>query len=456
MTLTLLPTDILLWVLFFLGALFTGFILSKPYLRTPWKKVFYRPIYLASSLVLVVFFSIALLDSIHFTISEEGKADRTNVSVLDLVLKPAQSGSESSYSAPFATHLFVKEVMEVDGELVRDYPRLKHAGVHLDSMDERGPEIKRIVWTSLIQSLIFTLVICIMIGFVVTMTAKISFETYFAQVLTNRASFPWKTLFVSIWAFLWLAIMVDTFMPLYHILGTSKIGEDVFYQAMKSIRTGVVIGTITTLFMLPFAIILGMMAGFYRGWVDDVIQYLYTTLSSIPGVLLIAAAVLTLQAFIGTHESWFETQAQRSDARLLALCVILGVTSWTGLCRLLRAETLKLRNIEYVQAATVLGVSKIKTLFMHLLPNVLHIILIAIALDFSGLVLAEAVLSYVGVGVDPASYSWGTMINSARLEMARAPIVWWSLAGAFVFMFVLVLSANLFADAVRDAFDPRV
>jgi peptide/nickel transport system permease protein len=91
----------------------------------------------------------------------------------------------------------------------------------------------------------------------------------------------------------------------------------------------------------------------------------------------------------------------------------------------------------------------------HILPNVMHIVLIALVMDFSGLVLAEAVLSYVGVGVDPSMKSFGTMINSARLEMARDPMVWWSLASAFVFMFLMVLSANLFADAVRDAFDPR-
>ena len=92
----------------------------------------------------------------------------------------------------------------------------------------------------------------------------------------------------------------------------------------------------------------------------------------------------------------------------------------------------------------------------HILPNVMHIVLISVVMEFSGLVLAEAVLSYVGVGVDPSMNSFGTMINNARLEMAREPMVWWSLAAAFVFMVTLVLAANLFADAVRDAFDPRV
>jgi peptide/nickel transport system permease protein len=112
--------------------------------------------------------------------------------------------------------------------------------------------------------------------------------------------------------------------------------------------------------------------------------------------------------------------------------------------------------MEYIQAAQAFGVSGWRIMSRHLLPNVMHIVLISVVMDFSGLVLAEAVLSYVGVGVDPSMISFGTMINNARLEMAREPMVWWSLAAAFSFMLVLVLSANLFADAVRDAFDPRL
>ena len=241
----------------------------------------------------------------------------------------------------------------------------------------------------------------------------------------------------------------------YHVFGTDKVGEDVFYQAIKSIRTGLVLGTLTTLIMLPMAIIFGILAGFFRGWIDDLIQYIYTTLNSIPSVLLIAASILMVQVYMVNHEQDFTSVIVRADVRLLFLCLILGVTNWTGLCRLLRAETLKLRELEYVQAAQALGVKQGMILFRHILPNVMHIILISVVLDFSALVLAEAVLSYINIGVDPTTYSWGNMINGARLEMAREPIVWWSLSAAFVFMFTLVLAANLFADTVHEAFDPR-
>jgi peptide/nickel transport system permease protein len=198
------------------------------------------------------------------------------------------------------------------------------------------------------------------------------------------------------------------------------------------------------------------MAGYFKGLVDDAIQYLYTTLSSIPSVLLIAAAVLMMQVYIEIHADRFETTIQRADFRLFWLCFILGVASWTGLCRLIRGEALKLRELDYIQAAKAFGVSDFRIIARHIVPNVMHIVLITAVLNFSGLVLAEAVLAYIGVGVDPTMMSFGGMINAARLEMAREPIVWWSLATAFCFMLLMVLSANLFADAVRDAFDPRI
>jgi peptide/nickel transport system permease protein len=162
-----------------------------------------------------------------------------------------------------------------------------------------------------------------------------------------------------------------------------------------------------------------------------------------------------VQVQIEAHPELFDTAAARADMRLLALCGILGLTGWTGLARLLRAETLKLRELEFVQAARAFGVSRMRILARHLLPNVMHLVLITVVIDFSGLVLAEAVLSYVGVGVDPAMISFGNMINGARLELAREPVVWWQLVAAFLFMFVLVLAANLFADQVRDALDPK-
>jgi len=196
-------------------------------------------------------------------------------------------------------------------------------------------------------------------------------------------------------------------------------------------------------------------SGYFGGWVDDVVQYLYTTISAIPGVLLIAAMILSLQIHMAAHPDAFGSMLEQADIRLLFLCAILGLTSWTGLCRMLRGETLKLREMEFVLSARALGSSSMRIIFKHIFPNIMHLVLITVVLDFSVLILSEAVLSYIGVGVDPHTMSWGTMINSARLELAREPVVWWPLLSAFVSMLGLVLAVNLFAEAVRDAFDPR-
>jgi peptide/nickel transport system permease protein len=248
--------------------------------------------------------------------------------------------------------------------------------------------------------------------------------------------------------------------PRTHLLGTDKVGSDVLFSALKGIRTGVVIGTGTTIIIIPFAIFFGVLAGFYGGRIDDIIQYIYTTLASIPGVLLIVAFMLIFgtegyQGGLVTDKDLFLGFLVPND-RLFWLCVILGITSWTDLCRIIRGETLKLRELEYVQAARAFGVAKMRIIYRHIVPNVMHLVLITFVLQFSGLVLAEAVLSYIGIGVGPEMGSWGNMINTARLELSREPVVWWSLVGAFVFMVGLVLPANIFGDAVRDALDPRL
>jgi peptide/nickel transport system permease protein len=175
----------------------------------------------------------------------------------------------------------------------------------------------------------------------------------------------------------------------------------------------------------------------------------------VPNVLLIAACVLMVQVFLDKNPELFETGAERADLKLFLLCAVLGLTGWASLCRLLRAETLKLRELDYVQAAHAFGISHSRIMARHIFPNVAHLMLIITVLDFSSLILYEAVLSYVGVGVDPSMNSFGGMINLARNEMSRDPVVWWSFASAFGFMVTLVLAANLFADGVRDAFDPR-
>jgi peptide/nickel transport system permease protein len=282
-----------------------------------------------------------------------------------------------------------------------------------------------------------------------------AFGVTFAKVRRGQTPVPWMA---ACWTVLGLSMVTGVLVSLmghYHVFGTDVTGNDVMYQTLKSIRTAFVIGTLATLATLPLAVVLGIMAGYFKGWVDEVIQYLYTVLSSIPNILLIAACVLMVQVFLDKHPELFETGVERADLKLFLLCAVLGLTGWAGLCRLLRGETLKLRELEFVQAANAFGVSHGRIMVRHIFPNVAHLMLIVTVLEFSALILYEAVLSYVGVGVDPSMNSFGGMINFARNEMSRDPVIWWPFAAAFIFMVALVLAANLFADGVRDAFDPR-
>jgi len=455
-------TDILIYLLLVSVIVFAFYTLRHEHLRVPWRQVSRRPMAMASLVILLAYVAVGLMDSVHYRplleTQKQGERVYSNevLSLLDKMTTPLRTRLEKTYSAPFAMQAYTKETMEYpDGRHAREYPRLLYGGAHLQDPDTRAADITRRVGLATLAGLaLWTLLVA---GFLVLWRERMeSWMEAVRRLVRGEGQIPWRTIWVTAGILIVLTTNVANLSQVYHILGTDQVGQDVFYKSLKSIRTGLMIGTLTTLVMLPFAAVFGIMAGYFRGWVDDVIQYTYTTLSSIPGVLLIAAAILSLQVYVGTHPDSFHSATERADIRLLFLCLILGVTSWTSLCRLLRGETLKLREMDYLQAARALGSSHVSVMARHILPNVMHIILIAVVLDFSGLVLAEAVLSYVGVGVDPTMDSWGNMINSARLEMAREPVVWWSLASAFVFMFGLVLSANLFSDAVRDAFDPRL
>ena len=455
-------TDLLIYLLLVSVIVFAFYTARHEHLRVPWRQVARRPMAMASLAVLSVYVVVGLMDSVHYRplleTQKQGARVYSNevLSLLDKMTTPLRTRLEKTYSAPFAVQAYTKETVEYpDGRHAREYPRLLYGGAHLQDPGARAADIARRVGLATLAGL--ALWILLVAGFLMLWRERLeSWREAARRLVRGAGQVPWRTIWLTAGILIVLFANAAGLAQVYHILGTDQVGQDVLYKSLKSIRTGLVIGTLTTLVMLPFAVVFGIMAGYFRGWVDDVIQYTYTTLSSIPGVLLIAAAILSLQVYVSNHPDSFHSATERADIRLLCLCLILGVTSWTSLCRLLRGETLKLREVDYIQAARALGSSHVSIMARHVLPNVMHIILITVVLDFSGLVLAEAVLSYVGVGVDPTMDSWGNMINSARLEMARAPIVWWSLAAAFVFMFGLVLSANLFSDAVRDAFDPRL
>jgi peptide/nickel transport system permease protein len=222
-----------------------------------------------------------------------------------------------------------------------------------------------------------------------------------------------------------------------HLLGTDALGRDTLVQTLRATRTALLIGGLTSAIYIPIGVFLGITAGYYRRWVDDVIQYLYSTIASVPEILMLVAILMVLGKGLGT------------------MAIALGITGWVGLTRLIRGETLRQVERPYISAAKAMGQSDFKILVRHLLPNVMHLVVIKFVLGFSGLVLAESVLSYLGVGSPVGTPSWGGMIDASRAELSREPLVWWNLTSAAVALFLLVLSLNLFGDSLRRAFDPR-
>ncbi len=464
--LVFLATDIVLYVLLLAMALYVRHALRTPTLRQTWRIVVRDASAMSAAVILAIFLLVAVLDSMHFRpllppapdaspTAEAAYSTRT-LSVLDQVLKGRRESNEKTYSVPLGTHQFSKETMLVDGKNVRDYPRLKFGGAHLqDPQAQWAGDIASRSLAGLGAGVLAAVALWLLVAALRTRSVGAAASTALRAMWQGHTDIPWRAILLTASVLVMLGAWVAALWAYYHVFGTDQTGNDVLYQGIKSIRTAVVIGSLATLATLPLAIMLGILAGYFKGRVDDAIQYLYTVLSSIPSVLLIAAFVLMIQVFVDKNPTLFETGLERADIRLFLLSVILGLTGWASLARLLRAETLKLSELEYVQAARAFGVSHIGIMRRHVLPNVMHVVLIVAVLDFSGLVLLEAVLSYVGVGVDPTTNSFGTMINSARTELARDPTVWWNLMAGFSLMVTLVLSMQLFAGAVQEAFDPR-
>lgn len=458
-----LLTDLFVYAILLFVIWYLWHVRSDRNLRANWRLAMRRPVSMVSSMVLGFFMLIALADSVHYREALPASPGQTSTqyaaeasSLLDNLLKPLATARERSYSEPLSAVAFRKETFERDGVSVRDYPRLRFGGKHLkDPASELAADVSQKTWAAFAMGSAIV-VIVLLLGFA-TAAARtgLALTAVFNRFRKGQTLWPWRSMAITLAVLVLSITWVVTLSQGYHVFGTDRTGNSVLVFALKSVRTALVIGGLTTLVVLPLALLLGVTAGYLRGWVDEAIQYVYTLLASIPDVLLIAASVLLLQVFIDKNQGVFETSLERADARLFFLCLILGITSFTGLCRLVRGETLKLRELEYIQSARAFGVSTPRVLWRHIVPNLMHLVLINTVMQFSSFVLAEAVLSYVGVGVDPKTASFGVMINTARAELAATPLVWWTLATAFGFMFLIVLSANLLADAVRDAFDPR-
>lgn len=219
-----------------------------------------------------------------------------------------------------------------------------------------------------------------------------------------------------------------------HPLGTDNLGRDVGRRLIQGARIAFQVGVVTALIAIPLGLLLGLLAGYFGGWVDDVVVWLYSTVAAIPGLLFILAIALVV------------------GKGLSGVYLGIGLTTWVGLCRLIRGETLKQREQVYVQAARAMGLGQFRILFRHILPNVFHLVIITVSLRFPAAVSTEVFLSFLGIGVQ-GEPSWGVMLGNARLRLWQG--MWWEMTFVTVAIFAVVLAFNLLGDALRDALDPR-
>ncbi len=324
----LLLTDALIFLLVIFSLLLALFVSRTPHLRAQWAHVIHNRAGIISIVVLSFYLAAGLLDSIHFyprVESGHGKVVYSAQldSVLDTLMSQVRVAVEKTYSAPFATHLYAKETVTVNGVESRIYPRLKYGGHHLKDPDnEKSADIASHAVQGAVKGILAWLLLSALFALSKAYRNKVSLRQTAGSIVRGQSLTPWRSALFTLAIVILLISVCAELSAYYHVFGTDKVGEDVLYQSLKSIRTGLVIGTLTTLVMLPFAILLGIMAGYFRGWIDDLIQYLYTTLNSIPSVLLIAASILMLQVYMTNHSDQFDNLTQRADLRLLFLCLI--------------------------------------------------------------------------------------------------------------------------------------
>jgi len=240
-----------------------------------------------------------------------------------------------------------------------------------------------------------------------------------------------------------------------HWLGTDYLGRDVFLRAVFASKTAVKVGVIASLISALVGVTLGMLAGYYGGKTDDFAVWVYSTFASMPSLLFILAfALLVSKGFLPPsleHGFALLAKALRTEPGMLAVYLGIGLTGWVALCRVVRAETMKLRERQYIMAAKALGLSDFRILTRHILPNLAHLIIVYFTMRFAYAVMTEVIVSYLGLGVQ-FEPSWGVMIADGQERLWRG--IWWEVGGATAFMFILVLALNLLGDALRDVLDP--
>ena len=233
-------------------------------------------------------------------------------------------------------------------------------------------------------------------------------------------------------------------------LGTDALGRSVLQKTMLGVHVSMTVAVVCNLIAVPAGMILGAIAGYYGGRIDDVIVWLYTTMLAVPGIIRLIAIKFAFADKILFEDTFIEMDLGEG---ISGMYIVLAISSWIGTCRLVRAETMKLRELDYVLAARAAGRRSFPIVIRHIIPNVFHIGIINFSLGFVGAISAEVILSYLNLGVKDMP-SWGKMISQARMDLVVGR--WWEISAAVAAMFIIVLAWNIFGDRLRDALDPKL
>ena len=237
-------------------------------------------------------------------------------------------------------------------------------------------------------------------------------------------------------------------------LGLDIEGRSVLWRTMYGARIALLIMVFASALSVGIGAILGLLAGYFGGWVDDAITWLFSTVNSIPWLLLVIAVAYILQNRQASEQAMADLRIGKQFFAGTGIVILsLGLTDWVGLCRLLRGEVIKLRDMDFVVAGRAIGLGHTRIMLKHILPNTVHLIIITLSLGAVGYVQAEVVLSFLGLGVTSLP-SWGRMIDDSKLELLRGD--WWEVTAATVAILVISLALNLLGDALRDALDPKL
>ncbi len=236
------------------------------------------------------------------------------------------------------------------------------------------------------------------------------------------------------------------------IFGTDLFGRSVLYKILFGTKTAMTIALFTTAISIPAGIVFGSLAGYFGGKIDAGITWLYTILSSIPNILLLVGISYAVRSAF-PQDPMAAADPNALDFGLVSMCIAMGAVGWIGLARLVRAEVMKHKNMEYVLAVRLLGASDLYIIFRHILPNVFHLAIVSASLSMLGAIKFEVILTFLGVGVK-SDGSWGMMIAYSTGELTNG--IWWPLFGVSLAMFLILYALNIVGDALRDALDPKL